>query len=180
MLNVQHYTFHSLNTEQIDRAFELMIVAYGLTEVEIWGADYLRMSKEQFIEVIKSRGIIIAFLDDQLVGSISVYPLPNNKYGFGLLNADFSQSGKGIGASLVKAAERFAHENGAHSMVIEILRPKAFSIPVKEKLKSWYTTIGYGFIETFDFIDYKPYELEKSKDLVNPSVFDVYEKELSE
>ena len=180
MLTVEHHFYDSLSTEQIDRLFDLMIVAYAQTEVEIWGTNYLRMNKEEYIEGIKNRGILIALLDDQLVGSVSVYSLPNNNYGFGLLNADFAHSGIGIGTALVKAAEQFAQEKGARSMVIEILRPKTFSTPVKDKLKAWYTKLGYTFVDTVDFLAYKPYELEKSKRMVNPSVFDLYEKELSE
>jgi len=180
MLTVEHHFHDSLRPEQIDRLFDLMIAAYAQTEVEIWGANYFRMRKEAYIETLKTHGILLALLDGQLVGSVSVYPTSNNNYGFGLLNADFAHAGKGIGTSLVKAAEQFAQAKGARSMVIEILRPKLFSVPVKETLKTWYEKLGYVYTDTFDFIVYKPTELEKSKNLVNPAVFDLYEKELKE
>jgi GNAT superfamily N-acetyltransferase len=167
-----------LTSEQIERLYSLMIFAYARTEIEIWGHDYIRMNKDKYLEILKEDGFLIALINNQIVGSVYVYPLSDTEYGFGLLNADFALAGKGIGSSLVQAAEKYAKQKGAQTIKIEILRPKDFVVSSKEILKEWYLKFNYSFVETIDFLTLKPTEIEKSKRMVNPSVFDMYQKDL--
>jgi GNAT superfamily N-acetyltransferase len=149
-----------------------MIIAYAETEVNIWGENYTRCPLDEYKTLLDQGEIIIAWLDGQIVGSIHVYPVTHNRYGFGLLNADFSLGGQGIGSGLVEQAEKHAKQNGAKLMQLEILRPKVELLAEKERLKKWYTRLGYKLVSTGDFTELKPDKAEKAKrlglkDLIN-------------
>lgn len=179
MIEIKPCDITKLNQEQIDRLYDLMIYAYAQTEVEIWGENYSRMSKGEYISLLEGDNILIAWEDNQIVGSIYLYRISKGVFGFGLLNADFSESGKGIGRSLIAAAEKVAIERGANMMQLEILKARDVDVPVKNLLSKWYMAQGYTFIGTHDFLALKPDKVEKAKTMVNPSVFDVYTKELT-
>lgn len=179
MIEVLPSNNSELSPLQKNQLYQLMIDAYALTEKEIWGENYSRIGKEEFDELVGSDAVLIAWMDGQIVGSIYYYPLTDNTYGFGLLNADFKLTGRGIGRELIAAAERYAKTAGAAKMKIEILRPRDLVVPFKERLKNWYSALGYKHTETIDFLTYKPHRSEKAKRMVNPSVFDIYVKELS-
>ena len=105
-----------LNPEDVLRLYKLMLHAYAVTEVEIWGENYSRMSENEFKSIIERGELILAELDGEVVGSIHVYPLTENTFAFGLLSADFDKKGLGIGRALISAAESHAKEMGAAKM----------------------------------------------------------------
>lgn len=155
-----------------------MIHGYKVTEIEIWGEDYKRMSLEEFQRVIEKGELIGAWIDDVPVGSIHTYPLNNNTHAFGLFSADFAYKGKGIGRRLIVAAEEMAVSKGADFMELEILRLKHKELLVKQQLSEWYQRLGYQLVSTTDFAERKPDKAEKTENFVAPSVFDCYRKAL--
>lgn len=177
-VKVQQASKENLTSDEINRLFEIMIHAYAETESEIWGENYMRLSYDEFIEIIEKKQLFVAYLENLVVGSIRVYPLSGMKYAFGLLSADFAQSGKGIGKSLIQTIENYAKVQGATIMELEILRPAEFNSPFKDRLANWYTGMGYKFIETVNFDIVEPNRIEKEATMVNRSVFDLYEKDL--
>ena len=166
------------NEEDIQRLYELMVYAYEVTERQIWGPNYVRMFLDEYSQLLETDKILIAHFGEHIVGSIYHYPISENSYAFGLLNADFDESGEGIGRALIEGAELSAKEKGAEYMQLEILRPDDIHVPQKEKLKNWYQSMGYVFSRTGKFEELKPEKAEKAKKLVNPSSFDVYIKPL--
>lgn len=178
MVEIKPCVYAELSRDQINRLYDLMLHAYSVTEVEIWGENYARMSKEEYVSLLQGNNIHIAWIEGKIVGSIYFYPIDKEVFGFGLLNADFSESGKGIGRALIAAAERSAFEQGASSMQLEILKPRDIEVPFKHQLSAWYINQGYIFNGTYDFVELKPDKAEKAKKMVNPSVFDVYSKAL--
>lgn len=177
-VEVQQASNENLTATEIKRLFDIMIHAYAVTESEIWGDNYMRLTFEEFNEILDKKQLFVAFINDQVVGSIRAYPLSKKKYAFGLLSADFSESGKGIGRSLIEAIEQYAKEQGATIMELEILRPADIISPFKERLANWYTGMGYNFLETVNFDVVEPNRVEKEATMVNRSVFDCYQKEL--
>ncbi len=162
----------------IQRLYDIMIYAYKVTEVEIWGEDYKRMLPDEFNQIIEQGELIGAWFEDLPVGSIHTYRLNDDTYAFGLFSADFAFKGKGIGRKLIDAAEKKAISNGASFMELEILRLKNKTLEAKEGLRSWYTRLGYEHISTQDFVDRKPHKAEKAENFIAPSVFDCYRKVL--
>ncbi len=177
-LQVELADLNKLNGQEVKKLFDIMIHGYATTEAEVWGPNYMRMPFEEFNEVITSGQLFIARLNNELVGSIQVKPLTEDTYVFGLLSADFNQKGKGIGRKLIETAEDHARQAGANYMQLEILRPLDIDVPFKTVLKDWYEGMGYKLESTMTFIERKPHRTEKAKQLIRPSVFDCYLKEL--
>jgi len=179
MLKTKRADLSKLRDDDVRRLYDLMLHAYAVTEIEIWGENYSRMSESEFQSIIERGELILAELDGEIVGSIHVYPLTENTYAFGLLSADFDKKGLGIGRALISAAESEAKEMGAEKMSLEILRPRDFDVPLKTVLRDWYIRLGYAFTETLLFEERKPDKAEKAKRLKVPTVFDCYEKALN-
>lgn len=178
MVKTELANIRTLSVADIERMHALLIYAYAITEVEIWGENYVRMNLQEFVELIQKKEIILARLEEEIVGSIHVYPLSTESYAFGLLSADFNKKGRGIGRALINAAEKQAKEMGAKKMELEILKPQDFEVSVKVALHDWYSRLGYRFKEAKLFEDRKPDKAEKALKLKVPSVFDCYEKDL--
>lgn len=163
----------------IQRLYDIMIYAYKVTEVEIWGEDYKRMLLDEFQQVIDRGELIGVWYDGVPAGSIHTYPLNETTYAFGLFSVDFAFKGKNIGRALIAAAEETAKSNGASFMELEILRLKDKELEFKQQLRDWYLRLGYQHISTIDFVDRKPTKAEKAKNFIAPSVFDCYRKALN-
>jgi len=162
----------------IQRLYDIMTYAYKVTEMEIWGEKHMRMSTEEFHEIIKRGELIGAWMDAIPVGSIHAYPLREGVFAFGLLSVDFDYKGQNIGRKLIAESEKTAIAEGAQFMELEILRLKHKELIGKKRLKDWYERMGYRLIETVDFIQRKPRETEKVEQFIAPSVFDCYRKKL--
>ena len=178
MVYTKQAQISELSHDDLKRMHGLLLHAYAVTEIEIWGENYVRMSLEEFTSLVEKGEIILAEIDGEIVGSINVYPLRKDTFVFGLLSADFSKKGLGIGRALIAAAEKHAKDKGAKTMALEILKPRDFEVPVKNVLRDWYERLGYVFTEAMLFEERKPDKVEKAKLLKVPSVFDCYEKPL--
>jgi len=161
--------------EDHHRLFEIMRVAYASTEVEIWGENYTRISKEEYVDLIVAGEVTVAYYGDEIAGCNWVYKRSDVSYGYGLLATHMDFTKKGIGKALVKNAEDTAKNAGASYMDIEILRPRGIDVPSKVILQKWYESLGYEFIHSEDFALRKP---DKAKLLVAPSDFDCFRKTL--
>lgn len=154
---------------------EILRIAYALTEVEVWGENYLRITFEDYNKLIDKGEILIAYHEGNVVGGIHFYQRKPGLYSFSLLCADFDKSGLGIGRLLVERVEELALKNNATSIQLEILRPKGIDVPFKLRISSWYERMGYRYTHSQNFAEVVPV---KAVNLVNPSDFDYYTKEL--
>ena len=165
-----------LTASQTKEAHEILRIAYAVTEKEIWGDNYDRLFLEDFTKIVKSGDIFVAYLNDQIVGSVHIYASDKDTYRFSLLSVDFKHGGNGIGTALIKRAEEEALKHGAKQIKIEILRVKNVDVPHKLRLHQYYQRLGYVHTGSEDcsclIPDWK-YEL-----LVAPSDFDFYCKKL--
>ena len=162
----------------LGRAYDILIYAYAQTEIEIWGANYARISKEDFKQIVDSGEIFLAFNDKQVVGCVRLLNINAKSCSFGLLAVDFDRKGQGIGRKLVETVEKEAVLYGAKFMDIEILKAKDIQVQSKIDLHNWYTRLGYKYYGTDSFVSLKPQEAEKAKKLINPSEFAQYRKTL--
>lgn len=169
----------TLSSTDINRLYEILIHAYAETEQSVWGENYIRIPKDEFISLISRGEVFYAELNGNVVGSIYVYRKDESTFSFGLLSADFSLKGKGIGKALVDYAEAHAFDQGAKYMDLEILRPIAEEVPFKGVLKQWYTKLGYVYTLSGTFVELKPDKAFKAKGLIQPCTFDCYQKVLA-
>jgi GNAT superfamily N-acetyltransferase len=176
-MNIQSAYALNLTPTQFDRLFNIIRIAYAETEKEVWGEGYVRVSRENLKRHIKDDEILIALLDDEIVGGIRFYEKEPGCWTFGLLGADFEHKGKGIGRTLIAAAESKAKEAGGTEMSIEILRAKDIDTDFKVNLANWYQRLGYEFTGKLDVMSVYA-DAEKWAKLVNPSEFDCYVKRL--
>lgn len=168
----------TLNNELKKRLFELMIHAYAETESDIWGSNYHRLEAEEYYDLLDRQWFLIAFKEDKIVGSIHVYRKDADTFGFGLLNADFEETGQGIGQSLIIAAEEFARKHGANTMQLEILRASSPVSEFKKWLAKWYENLGYAFTGTYPFEYVEPNRPDKRESMITEAVFDIYRKSI--
>ena len=164
-----------ISREQFDRLYEITVTAYRETEKEMWGENYVRISGNEYRELFDQNRILIALIGDEVVGGVFHKMIAANTYSFGLLAADFSRSGQGIGRALVERVEEEALRNGCEQIRIEILRPKGMDVPSKTIIAEWYERMGYKYTHSEDFAVVQP---EKGKRLLVPSDFDYYVKEV--
>lgn len=176
-MNIRKITAQD-SPHDIQRLYDIMIYAYKVTEVEIWGDAYKRMFPDEFKTIVNRGELIGAWYNGVPVGSIHTYRLNDTAYAFGLFSVDFAFKGKNIGRALIAEAENEALKNGALYMELEILRLKDKELPVKKQLHDWYLRLGYELITTQDFISRKPTKAEKAKNFIAPAVFDCYRKTL--
>lgn len=169
----------SLPKKTIDDAYAILIYAYAQTETEIWGENYIRISRKEYEDLIQLGEVFFSFKDNRVNGCIQVKSIDGKIFSFGLLAVDFSQKGKGIGKNLIEFTENHALQNGAEKMILEILKPADFEVPFKLFLHKWYLELGYKYTHTISFLDLKQEKVEKAKQLKVPAVFDCYSKKLA-
>ncbi len=179
MLSVERTNVSISSQSNFQRQYDLLIHAYAQTEKEIWGENYVRISEEEYKELIEREYVFTAHLNGEVVGTILLSKQNETTFSFGLLAVDFSKKGLGIGRKLVSHAEQTALKLGAKEMTLEILKPKNQHVPFKQQLAEWYERQGYEYAYSADFLELKPTKIEKAKQLIAPAVFDCYRKELS-
>lgn len=177
-VSITHPSREQLQEKEFVQLYEIMRKAYARTERDLWGDDYVRISRSDFKDLLQQGKLLVARIDNQVVGSLYFYPMDKQRFGFGLLSADPVYRGRGIGRALISEAERKAIAAGATYMQLEILRPEHFEVPSKTVLKKWYERQGYRLISTLRFEELKPDKKEKAEQLLVPAYFDCYEKSL--
>lgn len=165
-----------MTPDEFEQLYQIIIAAYAQTEKEVWGENYVRVSKSAFQEYVSSNEMLVAFLDGEIVGGVRCFELEDGVYSFSLLGADFKHAGKGIGRALIAAVEERARAAGASEIRIEVLRAENIEVESKKVLSDWYQRLGYPFVKTIDVFEVYNDKAKWAK-LVNPSVFDCYLKQ---
>jgi GNAT superfamily N-acetyltransferase len=133
-----------LQPENVRRLATLINDVYDVAESGMWKRRGTRTSPEEVQRLLGNRALILAESDGMIVGSVNVNLMSHGIGEFGMLVADPNRRGEGIGTALVEHAERWAREQGCHTMRLEILTPRGWTHPSKEFLKGWYARIGYA------------------------------------
>lgn len=179
IIRIQKTDLATHTMDDIRRQHAILIANYAETEKEIWGENYERVSFQEYLQTIKEQNVFTAYIDNEVVGTISCIRESDSIYSFGLLAVDFNFKGKGVGRKLIEVVEKLAIDNGAKHMHLEILKPQSKMLPVKQQLAKWYERMGYHYVDTKTFLALKSDKIEKAKNLITPSVFDCYEKNLN-
>jgi GNAT superfamily N-acetyltransferase len=129
---------------KIKRLSDLINEVYDEAESGMWKRTGTRTNPAEVERLLRARALILAEINGVLVGSVNVNLMEEGIGEFGMLVADRSCRGKGIGSALVEHAERWAREHLCHTMRLEILTPRHWTHPSKEFLRQWYSRIGYA------------------------------------
>ncbi|WP_027418564.1 GNAT family N-acetyltransferase [Crocinitomix catalasitica] len=171
MIEVKSAYDQQLSAEELKQLYRIVQLAYELTEVEVWGENYIRIPFDDYLKLIEKDEILVAYHENTVVGGIHCYPRGESSYSFSLLAADFSKSGLGIGRALIDGVITRAKAAKVNQIEIEILRPKAIELPFKIRLANWYKKMGFKYTHSQNFAEVIPL---KAKNLLNPSDFDYY------
>jgi GNAT superfamily N-acetyltransferase len=135
----------------VEQLVHIVNEAYALGEAGLWIAGSTRTEPGEVAEMIRSGGMLAASLGDRPVGCAYVRPLDSDTADLSLISAAPDHWGSGVGRELVRSAEEFVRSDGATTMQLELLVPKGWVHPAKDRLRSWYTRLGYGVVRTAPF-----------------------------
>ena len=179
MIKIKQIEKNKLSERTLNKMYSILIDAYARTEVDVWGENYIRISKEEFLQLILRGEIFGAFKNNLIIGSIHLLKKTETTYCFGLLSVDFKMTKIGVGRKLINYVENLAVKNGGEVMELEILRPVKAEIEFKKVLRIWYTKLGYTHFSSGTFEEIKPKKKAKAKKLIQPCIFDCYQKFIS-
>jgi GNAT superfamily N-acetyltransferase len=158
------------------RLADLINRVYADAEKGLWIEGTDRTDQAEVRDLVRAGQLAVARLGDRVVGSVRVQMLADDTGEFGMLVADPDHRGLGLGTALVTFAERWAVRQGAGRMQLELLMPRAWSHPVKDFLRDWYTRIGYREAGTGRFEDEFPALQPR---LATPCDFVIFHKPLT-
>ena len=177
MIQIYSTLERELSAREFDKLYEIVVTAYAKTEKEVWGDNYVRISKKAYKTFVDDHQVLYAMLDREVVGGVQFYKLRDNTWTFSLLGTDFKHGGKGLGKALVGFVEALVKQNKGDKIHIEVLKAIDIDVESKKKLHNWYLKLGYEFVKTLDVFEVYDDAVKWSK-LKNPSEFDCYQKVL--
>ena len=160
----------------VDELVRIVNGAYAVGEAGLWLEGTARIGPGEIAEAIRGDGMLAATRDGRLVGCAYVRPLDAGTADLGLISAAPDQWGSGVGRQLVRSAEELMRSRGATTMQLELLVPKGWVHPEKDRLRSWYTRLGYRPVRSAPF---EEVAAPPSSQLAAPCEFLIFQKPLA-
>jgi GNAT superfamily N-acetyltransferase len=160
----------------VDRLVEVVNAAYAIGEAGLWVEGTARIGPREVAEAVRSGGMLVATREGRVVGCAYVRPLDADTADLGLISAAPDEWGGGIGRELVRAAEELMRSRGVTTAQLELLVPKEWVHPEKERLRSWYTRLGYRVVRSAPFEEIPAPPASK---LATPCEFLIFRKRLA-
>ena len=135
----------------VEEVARIINEAYAIGEAGLWLDGAARTEPGEIAEAIRSGGMLAAKLEGRLVGCAYLRPLDAKTADLGLISAAPDQWGSGVGRELVRSAEELMRSRGVTTMQLELLVPKGWVHPEKDRLRDWYTRLGYRVVRTAPF-----------------------------
>jgi GNAT superfamily N-acetyltransferase len=132
----------------VDELVRIVNEAYAVGEAGLWREGTARIGPGEIAEAIRSGGMLAATRDGRVVGCAYVRPLDAGAADLGLISAAPDRWGSGVGRELVRSAEELMRSRGATTMQLELLVPKGWVHPEKDRLRAWYTRLGYRVVRS--------------------------------
>lgn len=160
----------------VDELVRIVNAAYAVGEAGLWVEGTARIGPGEIAEAIRSGGMLAATRQGRLVGCAYVRPLDEGTADLGLISAAPDQWGSGVGGEVVRSAEELMRSRGVTTMQLELLVPKGWAHPEKDRLRSWYTRLGYRVVRSapFDEVASPP-----ASQLAAPCEFLIFRKALA-
>ena len=151
--------------------------AYAVGEAGLWLEGTTRTGYGEIAEAIHSGEMLAATLEGRLVGCAYVRPLDARTADLGLISVAPDQWGRGAGRELVRSAEDLMRSRGMTTMQLELLVPKGWVHPEKDRLRGWYTRLGYRVVRSAPF---EQVAAHLASQLAVPCEFLIFRKPLEE
>lgn len=101
----------------------------------MWKQTGTRTKPAEVERLLRAQALILAEIDGVLVASVNVKLMSDGIGEFGMLVADGNYHGVGIGSALIQHTEKWARQNGCHTMRLELLTPRYWTHPSKQFLR---------------------------------------------
>jgi GNAT superfamily N-acetyltransferase len=150
--------------------------AYAMGESGLWRDGTARITAVEVAGAIRDGDMLVATGDGRIAGCAHVRRLDATTADLGLVSADPEQRGRGVGRELVRAAEDLMRARGVTTAQLELLVPKRWEHPEKERLRAWYSRLGYRVVRTAPF---EAVATHVASELTTPCEFLVFRKALS-
>ena len=131
-------------------------VAYARADAGLWTVPFQRTSTDELVRHTLDRELAVARLGGEVGGCVRVRTVDDATAEFGLLTADCSRRGSGIGRELVRFAEQTARAAGRNAMELELMAPRDGPHPAKDFLAAWYRRLGYRVVGRTDLARVHP------------------------
>jgi GNAT superfamily N-acetyltransferase len=149
--------------------------AYAAGEQGLWADDAVRTTAAEMTEAIRQGEMLAARLDDRVVGCARLKPLDERTADLGYISAATDRWGSGVGRQVVQSAEEVSRSRGVTTMQLELLVPRDWTHPEKERLRAWYTRLGYRVVRSAPVEEVAPWAPSK---LATPCEFLIFRKSL--
>ncbi len=166
----------ALDEALVEELVRVINSAYAVGETGLWLEGATRTAPREIVEMIRSGGMLAATLEGRIVGCAYVRPLDAGTADLGLISVAPDRWGSGVGSELVHLAEELMRARGVTTMQLELLVPKGWLHPDKDRLRGWYTRLGYRVV--------RPAPVEKvaahlASQLATPCEFLIFRKSLA-
>src|SRR5262245_14099259 len=159
----------------VEQLVRIVNTAYAIGEAGLWLEGTTRTEPAEIAEAIRDRGVLVATLAGRLVGCAYVRPLDATTADLGLLSAVPDRWGSGVGRELARFAEERMRARGVTTMQLELLVPRGWAHPEKERLRAWYSRLGYRVVRSAPFADVAAHLEDR---LATPCAFLIFRKPL--
>lgn len=161
----------------VEQLVGIINAAYAVGEAGLWVEGATRTGPGEIAQAIRSGGMLAAALQGRLVGCAYVRPLDAGTADLALISTAPDQWGSGVGRELVRSAEELMRSDGVTTMQLELLVPKGWVHPDKERLHAWYTRLGYRVVRSAPF---EQVAAHLASQLATPCEFLIFHKPLAE
>ena len=160
----------------VEELVRIVNEAYAVGEAGLWLDGTTRTGPDEIAEAIRNRRMLAATREGRLVGCAHVRPLDAGTADLGLISTAPDQWGSGVGRELVRSAEELMRSQGVTTMQLELLVPKGWVHPEKDRLHSWYTRLGYRVVRS---APYEEVPAPPASQLAAPCEFLIFRKPLA-
>lgn len=175
--NKDYIASFNIKDGEEEKISNIVNLAYKRGENGMWKI-YGRTNPDEIKNFCNNNNIIVIKENDTIVGSIYVTNSFNNNSNLGelgMLAVNEDYLGQGVGSLLIKCAEEYCKKSNCKQIRLELLAPKDYVHPFKNRLDQWYTKLKYVKGKTEDFMTAFP---QIAPNLAVPCNFTVYIKDL--
>ena len=160
----------------VARLAEIVNGAYGPAERGLWHEGARRTDPAEIADLVAAGEIAVATRGGEVAGSVRMRDVAADASELGMLAAAGGHRGTGVGRALVDFVEDRSRARGLRAVRLELLLPREWRHPSKERLKAWYGRRGYRVVGTTSIQAAHPHLAPL---LATPCDLAVYEKALN-
>lgn len=165
----------SHDVDTINRIADLVNEVYATAEQGLWLPGAARTNVDEIAELTRAGPLVVARLEDVIVGSIRVQHLDAETGETGMLVADPNHRNVGIGRELRRFVTEMLRRDGITTLQIELLVPRDWTQESKTFMARWNERSGYEVVRHGAFVEQYP---GLAPLLATPCDFIIYNKAL--